>query len=185
MKKMSRVFFTSDTHFGHNREFLYQPRGFSSIWEHDKQIIENWNSIVQPDDEVYHLGDIMLGDNEYGISYLKQLKGQIHIIRGNHDTNTRMALYDKCWNVVEITEGQFFKYGKYNFYLSHFPCIVSNYDADKPLKARMISLCGHSHTKDKFQDMDKGLIYHVELDAHDNCPVEINQIIEELKKKIL
>lgn len=181
---MSNIWFCSDTHFGHNREFLYEPRGFNNIWEHDKQIIKNWNSVIQSEDEVYHLGDVMLGNNDYGLSCLKQLKGNIHIIRGNHCTDTRMKLYPECWNIVEITEGQFFKYKKYHFYLSHFPCIVSNYDADKPLKARMISLCGHSHTKDKFQDIDKGLIYHCELDAHDNYPVLIDDIIKDIKERI-
>jgi hypothetical protein len=29
--------------------------------------------------------------------------------------------------------------------------------------------------------MNKGLIYHVELDAHNNYPVEINTIIEDIK----
>lgn len=139
---------------------------------------------MQPDDEIYHLGDIMLGDNEYGISCLKQLKGNIHIIRGNHCTDTRMALYDKCYNVVEITEGQFFKYGKYHFYLSHYPCLTGNMDMDKPLKARMISIAGHSHTKDPFSDFDKGVIFHCELDTNNNTPWLIDDIIKLIKERI-
>ena len=100
------IWFSSDTHFGHNRAFLYEPRGFSNIYEHDKTIINNWNSLVDNNDEVYLLGDIMLGDNEYGLKCLKQLKGKIHIIRGNHCTDARMQLYSQCWNVVEITNTQ-------------------------------------------------------------------------------
>jgi len=165
----------------HNRDFIYQPRGFNNIWDHDEQIIKNWNNVIQPEDEVYHLGDIMLGDSNYGLSCLKQLKGNIHIIRGNHDTDTRMSLYNQCRNVIEITEGQYFKYEKYHFYLSHFPCIVDNYDTSKPLKTRMISLCGHSHTKDKFCDMNKGFIYHCELDAHNCYPINIEQILMDIK----
>ena len=179
---MSRIWLISDTHFGHKREFLYEPRGFQNIWEHDKQIIKNWNEIVEPDDDIYHLGDVMLGDNDYGLSCVKQLKGNIHIVRGNHDTDTRMELYNTCHNIVEVCEGKFLKAcGRY-FYLSHYPAIVSNYDYDKPLKAKMIALCGHSHTKDKFQDMDKGLIYHAELDAHNMTPICIDDIIEDIKK---
>ena len=75
-----KVWFTSDTHFGHKKEFLFEPRGFASSEEHDAAIIEKWNSIVDPCDEVYHLGDIMLGDNEYGMKCLEQLNGRIHII---------------------------------------------------------------------------------------------------------
>ena len=62
-----KIWLTSDTHFGHDRDFLYKPRGFKNIWDHDKTIIENWNNIIQPNDEVYHLGDVMLGNNEYGM----------------------------------------------------------------------------------------------------------------------
>ena len=61
-----KIWFTSDTHFGHDKEFLYGPRGFASIGQHDWEIIRNWNSVVGPDDEVYHLGDMMLIDNEKG-----------------------------------------------------------------------------------------------------------------------
>lgn len=181
---MGRIFVTSDTHFCHSREFLWQPRGFQNEWEMNETIIKNWNAIVNPEDDIYHLGDVMLNNNDEGIKCLKSLKGQIHIIRGNHDSDVRMELYKQCYNVVEVCEGKFLNYNKYHFYLSHYPCIVSNYDADKPLKARTISLCGHSHTSDKWQDFNKGLIYHCELDAHNNTPVLIDDIIEDIKNKL-
>lgn len=180
---MGNIWVTSDTHFGHDRAFVYQPRGFKNIYDHDKQIIKNWNQVAQPNDEVYHLGDVMLGNNDYGISCLKQLKGNIHIIRGNHCTDTRIKLYSECWNVVEVCEAKYLKYKKIGFFLCHYPTITSNLDDDKPLKARIVNLCGHSHTKNKFQDIDKGTIYHCELDAHDCYPVLLDNIIEEIKTK--
>lgn len=177
------VYFTSDLHFSHNKEFLYGPRGFNSEGEMNEAIIKNWNSIVAPEDDVYVLGDLMLSNNDKGLRCIKNLKGKLHIIRGNHDSDNRMELYRNCWNVVEISEGKFFRYGKYHFYLSHYPCLTSNLDTDKPLHARMINLCGHTHTQDKFADFDKGLIYHVELDAHNCYPVSIEQIIVDMKEE--
>ena len=44
----------------------------------------------------------------------------------------------------------------------------------------MINLCGHSHTKDRYADINKGLIYHVEVDAHDNTPVSLEQVIQDM-----
>ena len=119
-----------------------------------------------------------------GIKFIKSLKGNIHVIRGNHDTNNRMLLYNSCYNIVDMNEGQFFKYGGYNFFLSHYPCLCANGDVDKPLKTRTISLCGHSHIANPFADWDKGLIYHCELDAHNNQLVLIDDIIEDIKKEI-
>lgn len=178
------IYFTSDLHFHHSKPFLYEPRGFTNIWDHDRAIIENWNKIIDLEDDIYCLGDLMLEDNNYGLSCLKQLKGNIHVVRGNHDSDIRMQLYETCWNVVETCEGKFLRYGKYHFYLSHYPCIVSNYDKDKPLKARTISLCGHSHTPDRWQDFDKGLIYHCELDSHSMTPISIDYIIEDIKQHL-
>lgn len=180
----TQIWFTSDLHLNHDREFLYGPRGFSSVYEMNDYIINMWNSTVDAEDHIYVLGDLMLGNSEAGIRLIKQLKGNIHVVRGNHDSDERMKLYDECYNIVEITEGQFFKYGKFHFYLSHYPCITSNFDDGKGLHARMMNICGHTHTKDKFCDIQKGAIYHVELDAHNNQLVPIETIIEDFKSKI-
>ena len=178
------IYLISDTHFGHDKDFIYKPRGYKNIYEHDQDLIKKWNSIVQHEDEIYHLGDVMLGDNDYGCSCLKQLKGQIHIIRGNHDTDSRIKLYEDCFNVVDVQEGKYFKYHKYHFFLSHYPTLTSNYDDDKPLKAKMINLCGHSHTDNHFADIDKGLIYHCDVDSSNGYPIPLDNIILEIKNKI-
>lgn len=176
------IWITSDTHFGHNQDFLYNPRGFENISEHDQKIIDKWNEIIQPDDVVYHLGDVMLNDNEYGMKCLEQLNGNIKIVPGNHDTSKRLVLYQTLSNVEVLNLAEIIKFEKYNFYLSHHPTITSNLDFDKPLKARLINICGHCHTKDKFLDMDKGVIYHVEMDAHNCQPIKLETILTEIKE---
>lgn len=181
---MGKIYFTSDLHFCHDKEFIWKERGFKNVTEMNEAIISNWNSIVQPGDEVYVLGDLIMNDNETGIKLIKQLKGSIHIILGNHDTATRKALYEDCYNVVSVDYALPFKYRGQNFYLSHYPTLTANGDDEKPLKTRVINLCGHTHTKDKWSDMDKGLIYHVEVDAHDCKPVCIETILEEIKNYI-
>lgn len=178
------IYFTSDCHFSHDKEFIWGPRGFKNQWEMNEKIIENWNAIIQPDDDVYILGDIVLSDINSGIAALKQLKGNIHIIRGNHDSESRLTLYKDCQNVVEVCDGKFLKVGKQTFFLSHYPCLTSNLDADKPLNRRIINLCGHTHSQDRWLDFDKGLIYHVEMDAHGCKTVSAEQIINEIKEKI-
>lgn len=179
-----RVFVCSDTHLGHNKDFLYAPRGFTNIQEHNEAVVRNWNSEITDDDIVYHLGDVVLGDIDTGIEYLKQLKGQIKIIPGNHDTPSKIARYQELENVEVLPLAYLLKYKKYMFYLSHYPTLCSNYDVDKPLKARVINLCGHRHTNDAWEDWDKGLIYHVELDAHNCYPILLDEIIEVLKEAV-
>ena len=61
---MTKTFLIADTHFGHNNiiNFLKPDgsklRNFLSIYDHDEYIIDKWNSVVKPEDKVYHLGDV-------------------------------------------------------------------------------------------------------------------------------
>lgn len=179
------IFFCSDWHFNHDKDFIWKDRGFKTIQEMNKVIVDRHNFLVEREDEVYCLGDCCMGlDLEANKELITSMRGKIHIIRGNHDSDARIEMYKTCPNVVEICEGKYFKYEKYLFYLSHYPCLCSNLDADKPLKMRRISLCGHSHTTDPFIDWDKGLIYHVEMDAHLCFPAPIDAIIEDMKEKM-
>lgn len=176
------IFITSDTHFCHDKDFIYKPRGFSSIEEMNEEIVKRWNSVVKPDDLVYHLGDVMLMDNEKGLEYLKRLNGQIYIIRGNHDTNNRINVYQECGNVFECGDwARVITYKKWNFYLSHFPTIVGNYDDDSRKKNGFYCLCGHRHATNRWVDFKDSRAYHVEMDAHNCYPVLIDDVIEDIK----
>lgn len=183
---MSKIFVCSDLHFNHDRQFVWGVRGFNSVEEMNEAIIERHNSKVNPEDEVYICGDLCLGGCVEGITarnqaLIERLNGRIHIILGNHDTPARIEMYRMCKNVVEVVYATMIHYRGYHFYLSHFPTLTANLDDDKPLKARVINICGHSHAEDKFIDMDKGLIYHAELDAHSCYPVLLDTIIEDIK----
>lgn len=150
----------------------------------NEAIIQRHNSLVRPEDDVYCLGDEILNDMEGGINCINRLNGRLHLIRGNHSTDGKLLrIQQSCPNVVDIGKwADVLKYHKYTFYLSHFPALTANFDGDKPLNRRLINLCGHIHTKDKFRDMDKGLCYHVDVDAHDCKPVLLDNIIEDLEK---
>ena len=74
----NRVWFTSDNHFGHENIIRFCNRPFISSHEMDCAMIDNWNKVVKPQDIVYHLGDVTLGDN--AMQYLEKLNGAIYII---------------------------------------------------------------------------------------------------------
>ena len=179
------IYFTSDTHFGHDRDFIYGPRGFNSIAEHDQAVIERWNSLVTPEDVVYHLGDAMLGaDHEYGLNCLKQLNGDIYMIRGNHDTVTRWNEYYDVWpHITPIHYGYVLKAEGWKFYLCHYKTETSCLENMTPVKNHLINLHGHTHSKQKFED-DKPYQYNVALDAHNCFPVSIWQVQEDILNEV-
>ena len=179
---MSKIYLTSDWHFGHNKEFLYKPRGFEDITSHNQKLIENHNSIVNDEDDVYVLGDLMLSDPDEGLRCIGQLKGRIHFVRGNHDTDTKMELYKTLPNIVEFCGwATVIKKGKYQFYLSHFPTMTPNVEKES-LKQTLINLYGHTHQKDNFYN-NIPQVYHVGIDSHNGYPVLLDDIIEEIKVK--
>ena len=75
----------SDTHFGHKNIINYADRPFKTVEEMDKAMIDKWNSIVSPADQVIFLGDFALANGSKIENYEKQLNGSISIILGNHD----------------------------------------------------------------------------------------------------
>lgn len=177
------IYFTSDLHFCHDRGFIYEPRGFENVEEMNKTIVENWNNIIKKDDIVYILGDLILNDNAKGIHLLSTLNGQKKIILGNHDTQARIELYKALPNTEVIGYADMLKYNGYHFYLSHYPTVTSNVDDyEKPLKQRVLNLFGHTHDCRPFFH-NHYTLYNVALDAHDNTPVSIEQIIEDIKDK--
>ena len=175
------IYFASDPHFAHNKEFLYGPRGFTNIEEHDEALIGNWNSIINDDDVVYVLGDIMLKDNDAGLECWNQLRGQKKVIWGNHDSIVKQELIAASPNTEILGYATVIKAVSHNFYLSHYPTLTSGfYGEDHRIQNKIINLCGHTHTKDRFIDMDKGIIYHCEFDCHGNSPVSIEEVISDI-----
>ena len=101
------IWFTSDTHFCHQREFLWGPRGFTNVEEMNEAIIKNWNDVIQPDDVVYHLGDVIMGELDAGIPLVKRLNGKIKLAIGNHDTTKRLAAFKELFDEInkELASG--------------------------------------------------------------------------------
>lgn len=82
---MRNLWFTADTHFGHENIIKYCNRPYHDVSEMDNDLIERWNSCVGDDDIVYHLGDFTLGRLDVFQKYCSQLVGNIYVVPGGHD----------------------------------------------------------------------------------------------------
>ena len=86
------IFIVSDLHLGHSKDFIYGARGFENVEDMNETIIRKWNEIVDEEDDVYVLGDLVMGP-EVNLQMLRRLKGRLHIVRGNHDVGSRWDFY--------------------------------------------------------------------------------------------
>ncbi len=81
-------YFTADQHFGHANIIKYCDRPFADVAEMNRVMVELWNDIVRPTDEVWVLGDVAMGNRSETLRCVGGLHGRKILLPGNHDT---------CW----------------------------------------------------------------------------------------
>lgn len=136
------VFFTADTHFGHNKILQYCKRPFADADEMNRVLIERWNAVVRPSDTVWVLGDFCFAGHE---NIFHQLHGTKHLIIGNHDTLEIFALPWASQGHYQALNGQFepLRLGKRpKLVLSHYG--MRSWHA---MQKGCIMLFGHSHSR--------------------------------------
>ena len=131
-----------------------------------------------PDDDLYILGDLILGNIEEGKKLLRRIPGKVHVILGNHDSAAKIAYYESLgW---DCQWGLMTKMGGYSVLLSHWPTLTSNFDL-KPLKREVINFHGHTHQEYNFTE-GEFCMYHVGMDSHNCYPVAFDDAISDIIK---
>jgi len=136
------LWLTSDNHFFHDKIRIYSSRPFSSVEDMNEALIKNWNQVVQPNDEVWDLGDFSFGNYEQTCSILKRLNGKHNFIMGNHDKIIAKNKEDllKSGYFQSIQDYKHLKFNNQSIILFHFACRVW----DKSHHGSW-HLWGHSH----------------------------------------
>ena len=141
------ILYISDCHFYHDNLCRnLDHRGFIDFEEMNAFMIRQWNDNVNPKDDVYILGDFCFGNGEAAARIIKQLKGRLHLIIGNHDR----FLHDRHFN-----RGLFKSIEVYSeisdkgrtVILSHYPvfCYKGQYRRNVDGSPATYMLYGHVH----------------------------------------
>lgn len=121
-------FLTSDTHYNHSsiirlsgRPFL-KADGTPDVEAMNETLIERHNSVVRPNDDVFHLGDFSFREKHPDDAYriLERLNGRFHFIKGNHDEWLTKP-HDK---IVWVKDYYELRHDKQRFVLSHYPMLT-------------------------------------------------------------
>lgn len=194
---MGNLWLTSDTHFGHKNivrgttewtEFKegssnQSTRDFDTLEEHNEALIHNFNSLIKPDDTLWHLGDWSFGGHKNIEIFRNQLQCKnIHLIFGNHDQHIEPidSPYRKLFNSVQYVKEFSLKlgtertgtYGKQKFFLSHYTHRVWNQSHHG-----VVHLYGHSHgtLPGIGKSMDVG------VDTNNLLPYHLDEVMEIMK----
>lgn len=164
---------TSDTHFGHKNIIKYSNRPYASVAEMDEAIINNWNSVVKPEDTIYHLGDFAFARPDRINEILKRLNGIKMFAPGNHD-DTLLESDACCSHFKMIRERYELKTPNGHFVLSHYAHLVWN----KSHRGTMM-LHGHSHGNLRYPYPMKML--DAGVDPQGYFPISLEQAYQKLK----
>lgn len=169
---MGNIWFISDTHFSHdnilgfkNDDGAYMRPDFRDTIDMDETMIDNWNSVVQTNDKVYHLGDVCMCGSVRMEHILGRLNGRKRLILGNHDDikGTPLGRFFQ-----KITVWRIFK--EHNFVCTHIPIRIENF--------RMVQFNVHGHT----HNYKQGYPYiNVCVETRNFTPVHLDQIKDEVK----
>ena len=159
------VRFISDLHFNH--ESMAIRRGFSSVYNHDNYIIENWNSIVDEGDTTWILGDLTMEKSDYNI--IDKLKGYKKVVMGNHDLGKHVKELLKYVNSVQgMVKYKDKTYGE--IWLTHCPVYPQE------LEYR-VGLNIHGHIHKGYKIPDKRYI-NVSAEVVDYTPKTLEELLK-------
>ncbi|MDO8633785.1 MAG: 2'-5' RNA ligase family protein [archaeon] len=166
IKTSEDVWLISDLHFDHENIIRYCKRPFKNKEEMNKILLENWNNTVKDNDLVLFLGDMTFGRGRHSAEYwIKQLKGKIYFIKGNHEE----VHYDKAYNQAILD------YGGEKFFLIHDPALVQ-----KDWKCWVIHGHKHNNQLDEFPLINnKNKTINVSCELTDYSPIRLSKILEQ------
>lgn len=173
------TWFTADLHFGHTNVIKYSNRPYADAEEMDEALITNWNSRVEPGDEVWLIGDVFFCDEKRARHIMSRLKGNIHLIYGNHDKVIRnQAPLRKCFG--SITDGikeidRAIDSEKVRIVMCHYPLLSWN-------RAFHGSLHLHGHCHGSIPHDPKYRRQDVGVDVWNWFPVSLEEVGRKLLK---
>lgn len=170
------IWFTSDTHFGHERVLGFCDRPWDTIAAMNRDLVDEINRWVAPEDTLYHLGDYSFKMTlEDAANLRKRISCKdVHLVPGNHDKDWSQPAVSWAFTVEKpITV---LKIDKLKLVLSHYPM------ADwQGMSHESIHLHGHIHTRGmKYNELNRmqGLYrYDVGVDANDFRPICLDEVL--------
>lgn len=158
---------TSDTHWNHDRSFIYEPRGYANMTDHDEGIIQKWNEKVKVSDTVFHLGDAFCCSNKSSdvLNVFRRLNfSTLFLLWGNHPASVKQLFQEEIEAQYGLKDVEIYPLTKQigqkkivflghyaEVYLNGQHVCMSHFSHRSWHKngAGSIMCCGHSHGNDK------------------------------------
>mgnify|MGYP003620814982 CR=1 FL=1 len=184
-----KLWFTSDNHWMHENIIKYCARPFKDVIEMNQKLVENWNNLVQPDDDIIVAGDFIHSGNLGHIQHIiNSLNGRIWLVYGNHCYQNKLdrpvvqaMLYQTCDALDMQVEDDELEDGYMKFHITHYPCEFWTRGA--------VHLHGHIHSGPKAETSEKTIFkplrYDIGVDNNNYYPISYEQVKIIITKQLL
>lgn len=174
-----KLFFTSDTHFGHENVIKFNNRPFKDADHMNEEMIRLWNSVVPIDGHVFHHGDVSLMTPDKTMRVLERLNGNIYLMKGNHEksvlrkqmTRDRFVWVKERYELYVDDDGK-----KQLIVMSHYGQRVWN-------KSHHGSWHTYGHSHGHMEHTPWGRSMDVGVDCHDYRPISYRELKSVLSKR--
>jgi calcineurin-like phosphoesterase family protein len=191
------IWLTSDEHYDHANIIRFSSRPFNSVNHMQVELVARHNSVVQPDDEVWHIGDFSMSEKTVPL-ILPQLNGKHTLVMGNHDK------CHTCHKNHEVAKQRYLQYGFvgvhqevhnfHGFILNHLPRAEEGEHGKKfaqwrpqkqvwEAREEVFQLHGHTHLPP-----EKRMRHHmldVGIDGNNYYPISLDEIKALVKRERL
>lgn len=166
------IYFTSDTHYHHSNVIKHSNRPFNNVEEMNETLINNWNSVVKNEDEVWHLGDFSFGNQDKTREIFNRLNGRINIVFGNHDQILKKTKFNLSDYLESHQDYKELKINNQLYILMHYPLLTWN-------KGHYGSYMLHGHSHGSLNHLNTDIPrLDVGVDCHNYIPISLDQVNE-------
>lgn len=142
------IFVTADTHYNHGNIIKHCDREFESREQMNEVILERWNSVVGPDDIVWHLGDVAWGSRQYYDEFFHSVNGRLVVFVGNHDRTRYFDQYKEEGKIIATYPYEamhtVMQCGRV-IQIAHSPDDLGRWPKINMRQQSPVRLCGHVH----------------------------------------
>lgn len=199
-------FWTSDLHINHYNivEFCHESRGqfwtvetiemalgpaevdVPDLARMNQTILDNYNDLVRPTDEVWFVGDIVMGHFDTSIEFMRRFHGNKYLVPGNHDNCHKMypkwAKFQPAFEAVGFTvldSEVITTVADQSVKVCHFPYTGDSHGKDRYIGNRPFDegdwlIHGHTHSTQRVDREHRQI--HVGVDAWNLAPVPESEI---------
>lgn len=162
----SRVWLTSDLHFGHSNILTYGARHHRDLAHMHRELTAMMHKVVDPSDTLVIAGDLLFGEDPVLLEDLASVSDRLILVSGNHDFDKAGRFRYPRQHFHTVVPFLFWHLEGQNCMVSHLPVpvealpkVAPGSGAQAPMADQLVNFHGHLHLKAVPNDQPERIVH--------------------------